>query len=275
VRSPRTKTHTYHLHPFCCSGSSSSAEIKKQQKKKKKRDKKGAKGGLVAPPPTEPVGQDLEETATGIRLGHSQLVKCGFCGGNGPLEVCTLCGTVAYCSAACKANALPTHSYTCHLLRVNHSPETQECIETLLYDRDFAGYYSMFHRKKFDEMGEGVVVAQLSHPLSEFALPRNPTRTGQQRRTISLSFVQNHSAEVLAREFRAERTLGSDASPGNIQLSINGEVQATEDEMRTELISNGTDEPVLFPFCRQFRGGMMRFCTFTMVLRAPQHMSAW
>jgi ankyrin repeat protein len=217
------------------------------------------------------------ETVTGIRLGPADFTACDHCEKvSKALEVCTLCGTVAYCSDGCRTDGLVAHEYMCHLLRVNYTPEIRDCIDTLLHDRDFAGHYSLFQHLKFQEMGEGVVVAQLSHPLSEYCYPRNPARTGTSRRTISLSFLQDSTPATtnLARAFREERTAGcSDFNSVHLLLNY---------RMLPEVDNKHDLDESLFPLCRMVRDhtfqgaeGMRPGNTFTMVIQAPQHTSIW
>jgi hypothetical protein len=70
----------------------------------------------------------------------------------------------------------------------NYTAEDGDGIRRLLFDRAFGGAYSLLQRARYLEVGEGVLVADLSHPVAEFLGANRAPNDARGCRSVKFSF---------------------------------------------------------------------------------------
>lgn len=145
-------------------------------------------------------------TKTGLRVQSDSRGACAKCakpGGEGAeskLMTCKQCGTAAYCSRECQRAHWKTHKVLCKLTSDMFTIEDGDGIKRLLFDRAFGGAYSLFHRARFDELGTGVLLADLSHPVAEYCGASRAQDDPRGCRTIKFTYVPKRTVGGLAHE---------------------------------------------------------------------------
>jgi len=123
---------------------------------------------------------------------------CGTSGSDGKLKLCQQCGTAAYCSPACQKADWKTHKTFCKMCASNYTAEDGDGIRRLLFDRAFGGAYSLLQRARYLEVGEGVLVADLSHPVAEFLGANRAPNDARGCRSVKFSYVAKRHVGGLA-----------------------------------------------------------------------------
>jgi len=88
----------------------------------------------------------------------------------------------------------------CKIASDTHNVEDGQGLKTLLFDRAFGGAYSLFHRARFHELGPGVLLGDLSHPVAEFCGATRAVDDPRGCRTIKFTYVPRRGVKGLARE---------------------------------------------------------------------------
>jgi len=88
----------------------------------------------------------------------------------------------------------------CKVASDTHIVEDGQGLKKILFDRAFGGAYSLFHRARFHELGPGVLLGDLSHPVAEFCGATRAVDDPRGCRTIKFTYVPRRGVGGLAHE---------------------------------------------------------------------------
>ena len=167
----------------------------------------------------------MPPTQTGFQ---GPLVRtCAGCGNAATkLKVCQQCGSAAYCSPACQKADWKTHKTFCKMCASTYTAEDGDGARRLLFDRAFGGAYSLIQRARYLEVGDGVLVADLSHPVAEFCGANRAQDDARGCRSVKFSYVAKAYVGGLA-----HTSLASD-QPDTLLDGAMGAVEHMRKEMK-------------------------------------------
>ncbi|ORY44351.1 hypothetical protein BCR33DRAFT_716909 [Rhizoclosmatium globosum] len=84
----------------------------------------------------------------------------------------------------------------------------------VLFDHAFGGAFSVFQYAGYQRYGEGLVLAELSHKATEYLEPKDPSRTGVDRRRITMTYIPKAQYAELEKRWETEESCPPDLETG-------------------------------------------------------------
>jgi MYND finger len=121
------------------------------------------------------------QTQTGYNAGGNSCAMCGRDDMPGKLKQCYQC----YCCKDCQRAAWPEHKGFCQQVCLDFDREDTTAKLKILFSRSFWGAVSLLMQAGNEQLGRGLIHAELSHTLPAYC---DKTRTDD-KRSIELSYI--------------------------------------------------------------------------------------